>query len=134
MKNIKQDLEKLEEVSFEIEKEAFRPKILHCSNCNVKMKQKEMEIQVGKDISIRLRGFECPKCSKRYFGLEEAKKLDKAMIMSRLLNDSFKMTRKLSYDGDNYTFRIPKEFTNDVTKKKIEIVPLGNRNFCAYVN
>ena len=54
--------------------------------------------------------------------------------MSDKLENNFKMTRKLSYDGDNYTFRIPKEFTHDVTKKKIEIIPLGSREFRAFVN
>ena len=46
----KMDFDKLEEVDFKIEKEAFRPKILHCSTCNKKMKRTEIEIQIDEYI------------------------------------------------------------------------------------
>ena len=84
-------------------------------------------------VRMKLEGFECPKCNKRYLGLEEARKLDKAMMFNRALNMDFKMERKLSFDGDNYTFRVPKEFTHDIHKRKIEITPLGAKGFCANV-
>jgi hypothetical protein len=133
MKSKRCDLEKSEEARLEIAGKAFRPKLLHCSNCNVKMKKRALEIRLGQNISMRLEGFECQKCGKQYLGLEEARKLDRAMILARAINRGFKMVRNLSFDGDNYTFRIPKEFTQKVTKKKIEIVPLGAREFCAAV-
>ncbi len=59
--------------------------------------------------------------------------MDKALIFSRALQRDFKMERSLSFDGDNYTFRIPKEFTQHVNKRKIEITPLGAKEFCAVV-
>ncbi len=43
------------------------------------------------------------------------------------------MERSLSFDGDNYTFRVPKEFTRKVKKKKIEIIPLGSDQFCGTI-
>jgi len=125
------DLEKLEEATFEVGKEAFRPKVLHC--CKLRMDKKELGLQVDGDITIRLAGFECTKCGKQYLGVEEAIKLDKALILSRAVRGGFKMVRNLSFDGDNYTFRIPKEFTRTVNKKKIEIIPLSAREFCATV-
>ena len=127
------DLEKLEPVQFEIDKGAFQPKTAHCSQCRMKMKKTELETEVDKNIYLRLAGFECPKCRKRYLGLEEAQKMDKALILSRAFHKDFKMERSLSFDGDNYTFRIPKEFTKQVHKRKIEIVPLGAKEFCATV-
>ena len=126
-------LENLEEVKFKIEKSAFEPKTLTCSKCNIKMDKKEIEIHLDGGIYIRLNGFECPKCKKEYLGLEESKKLDKAMMLSRMMDNHFKMERSLSFDGDNLTFRIPKEFTSSVHKKKIEIMPLGAEQFCAYI-
>ena len=133
MKNKKLALEELGEVSFEVDKKAFKPRFLRCSKCNLTMKKRELEIQVGEDIIIRIKGFECGKCGRQYLGLEDSKKLDKAMVLGRALKKDFKMTRNLSFDGDNYTFRIPKEFTHDVSKKKIEIVPLGAKEFCAVI-
>ena len=127
------DISRLENVKFEIEKDASKPKVLHCSKCNLKMKKGELEIEIGRDIYVRLGGFECPKCRKRYLGLSEAKKMDKAMLLSKALVGSFKMERKLSFDGDNFTFRIPKEFTKEVSKRKVEIIPLGSNEFCASV-
>lgn len=133
MKSKELDINKLEEVKFEIEKKAFKPKILHCSNCNLKMRKTELEIQINESIYMKLEGFECPKCNKKYLGLEESKKLDKAMMFNRAFSENFRMERKLSFDGDNYTFRIPKEFTYDVHKRKIDITPLSTKKFCAVI-
>lgn len=132
MKEKKINLDGLENVKFKIEKGAFNPRTLTCSECNIKMKRTGIEINLG-DVNIKLLGFECPECKKRYLGLEEAKKLDKAMIISQIMKNDFKLERSLSFDGDNFTFRIPKEFTHDVKKRKIEILPLGAKQFCASI-
>ena len=81
---MKKNLEKMEKVKFTIAREALKPKVLTCSKCNVKMRKAEIDISLG-DVFMKVSGFECPKCNKRYLGLEEAKKLDKAMIISRVL-------------------------------------------------
>lgn len=133
MKEEYPDVDTLEKVTFEIERDAFKPTSLHCSTCKIKMRGTELEVQIDGQIYIKINGFECSKCKKRYVGLGEAKKLDKAMIVGRALTKDFKMERNLSFDGDNYTFRIPKEFTQQVHKRKIEIVPLGAHEFCAVV-
>lgn len=127
------DFDALEEVQVKIGPNAFQPSVLSCSLCKIKMKRTELEVQLDDQLSLRLNGFECSKCHKKYLGLEEAKKMDKALIFNRALNRDFKMERNLSFDGDNYTFRIPKEFTQHVNKRKIEIIPLGAKEFCALV-
>lgn len=129
----KVNLEKLEKADFKITKRAFNPEEITCTKCNLKMKKTEMEISIDGSIFIKVQGFECANCGKKYLGLGESKKMDKALIMSRILNKGFKMERSLSFDGDNWTFRIPKEFTASVHNKKIEIVPLGTKEFCATV-
>jgi|TARA_B100001971_G_C18238116_1_gene568797 hypothetical protein len=126
-------LEELEDVKFKVEKEAFKPKALTCSKCNIKMKSTEIEIDLEGGVNIKVFGFECSKCKKRYLGLEEAKKLDKALIVSRIMKNDFKMERSLSFDGDNFTFRVPKEFTHDIHKRKVEVMPLGAKQFCVSI-
>ncbi len=127
------NLDELEDANFKIDKEAFKPKTLTCSKCKIKMKKAEIETNLAGGINIELSGFECPKCKKRYLGLEEARKLDRALIISKIMMNEFKMERSLSFDGDNFTFRIPKEFTHNVKKRKIEVMPLGAKQFCASI-
>ncbi|MBU0629196.1 MAG: hypothetical protein KKC75_08470 [Nanoarchaeota archaeon] len=127
------NFDELEDVKFEIDKKAFEPESLACSDCKIKMKKAEIEVNLEGSISLKVTGFECPKCKKRYLGLSESRKLDKAMIISRMMRNEFKMERSLSFDGDNFTFRIPKEFTHDVKKKKVEVMPLGANQFCASI-
>ncbi len=133
LKMKKAKFEELEDVEFKIDKSAFEPKSMTCSKCNLKMKRAEMGIGLENGVFVNVSGFECAKCKKRYLGLEEAKKLDKALIVSRVMGNSYKMERSLSFDGDNFTFRVPKEFTQDVQKRKVEIMPLGAKQFCALI-
>jgi hypothetical protein len=72
---------KVKDVFFRIGKHAFRPKSVRCSQCDIVMERKEIEVEVGDKVFVRLQGFECSKCGKRYIGLDEAKKLDAAMPM-----------------------------------------------------
>ena len=68
---------------FKIRKGAFKPKTLTCSKCNIKMKKSECEIDIDdiiKDVFMKLRCFECPKCKKRYLGLDEAMKIEKLTV------------------------------------------------------
>ena len=61
-------------------------------------------------------------------GLDEAKKLDKALVLNRIVSkSSFGFKRKLSFDGDNYTFRLPTELTQNLKNKEIMITPLESR-------
>ena len=128
-----ENLDDLEDVKFKIDKTAFEPEALTCSKCKIKMKKTEIEVSLDGNIAVKALGFECPKCKKRYLGLGESKKLDKAMIISRMMRNEFKMERSLSFDGDNFTFRVPKEFTHNVHRKKVEITPLGAKQFCAKI-
>ncbi len=120
-------------VQVEIEPTAFQPAELHCSSCKRKMKKMPTDINIEKELFIRLNSFICRTCGKTYLDLEEAKKLDRAMTFHRLLKGGFTLERSLSFDGDNYIFRIPKEFTHHVKKRKVEITPLGEKEFCAVV-
>ncbi len=127
------DFDELEDAQFQIKEGAFQPKTLTCAQCGSKAKKSHIEVIIGSDVSVKATGFECKKCGKQYLGLEEAKKLDKAMIVSRILRNDFRMERAISYDGDNWTMRIPREFAHGVQKQKAEIIPLGAKQFCVSI-
>ena len=127
------DLGKLEKADFKIEKDAYNPKAVICPSCGKSIDKSNIEIEVGNQIYMRISGFYCPVCKKNYLGIEETAKLDKALKISRSFSKGFAMERSLSFDGDNYTFRVPKEFTRKVKRKKIEIIPLGNDQFCGTI-
>ena len=130
------NLDKLEEVKFKAAKDAGKPKTVTCSKCNIKMQKAELTIDLDSGIGIKLVGFECSKCKKRYLGLDESKKLDKAMIMARLMNhDNYKIRKSLSFDGDNYIFRIPIDIARSLGKKpSADMVPLSSTDFFIHLN
>ena len=129
----KHKIEELEEVQFNIDEEAYAPEAVNCSLCSIKMREKIVDVQLDEGMYIRVHGFECPQCKKQYLSLTESKKLNKALLFKRALTGSFKIQRNLSFDGDNYILRIPKEFTNKIRKRKVEIIPLGLNDFRAIV-
>jgi hypothetical protein len=122
-------LNNLEKVEFTFGKDACSPKSMTCSKCNRKMDRGELDIELESGLYARLNGFCCPKCRERMLDLKEAKKLDRLMVLNRMFTNGFKLERSLSFDGDNYTLRIPKEFTHLLHDKKIDIVPLSNKEF-----
>ena len=85
------NFDELEDVKFEMDKKAFEPESLTCSGCKIKMKKAEIEVNMEGNISVKVVGFECPKCKKRYLGLDESRKLDRAMVISRMMKNEFKM-------------------------------------------
>ncbi|MEK6869129.1 MAG: hypothetical protein AABX74_02785 [Nanoarchaeota archaeon] len=119
------DLEKLEDAKVTFGKDAFAPKVMYCSTDNTKMKKVFIDMPVLEFVKVKLNVFRCPKCKEEGMGLDEAKKLDRALIINRLLSKkAVKFKRKLSFDGDNYTFRLPSELTKNLKHKEVEITPL----------
>lgn len=123
MKNI--DFDKLEDANFTFGKDAFKSKIIYCGECDSKMKKVSVDFPVSENIKVNLNMFKCPKGHEEMLSFEEAKKLDKALIMSRIIsNTAFGFKRKLSHDGDNYLFRLPSELTQGKKHSEITIIPL----------
>ena len=95
------------------------------------------EIKIpNSSIYVRLGVFRCSKCNREYLDFEESKKLDKALQISRMMdNSSYKIKRSLSFDGDNYLFRIPVEMTRNTGKKKnVDMIPLSSKEFIIQIN
>lgn len=131
------DLEGLEEVHFTFDKNAFKSqKEIHCDSCNKIIKKTITEIEIpNSTVYVRLGVFRCEKCNKEYLDFEEAKKLEKALQISKLMGDSsYKITRALSFDGDNYIFRIPVEIARNLGKKPhVDMIPLSSQDFIIHL-
>lgn len=131
------DIENLEDAKFTFGKEAFKAKSLYCDECNSKMNQEVMEIEIpNSSLSIKLNAFRCIKCKKEYLNFEEAKKLDRVFILSRLMNaESYKIRKSLSFDGDNYIFRIPVTMARKLGKKPYaDMVPLSSKDLLIHLD
>ncbi len=131
------NLEKLKDAKFTFDKEAFKARTLHCDDCNVKMKQVNIEMSLPENfLTVRLSVFRCRQCKKEYLNFEEAHKLDRALLLSRLMRyDSFKIRKSLSFDGDNYIFRIPVDIARNLGKKPYaEMIPLSSRDLLIHLD
>ncbi len=131
------DIEKLEDAKFTFSKKAFKSKELYCDECNNRMNQGIIELEIhNSTLRIKLNAFKCIKCNKEYLNLKEAKKLDRALILSRLMmGDSYKIRKSLSFDGDNYIFRIPVTMARKLGKKpSVEMIPLSSRDLLIHLN
>lgn len=131
------DIEGLEEAHFTFDKGAFKAKEFHCGACKKKMNLVNTEIEIPKtSIIVKLKAFKCDKCKKEYLNFEEADKLGKALQISKLMgNSSYKIRRSLSFDGDNYIFRIPVEMARNLGKKPyIDMIPLSSRDFIIHLD
>ena len=126
--NKEADLEKLEDVKITFGKSAFAPKVMYCDKDNTKMEKAAIEMPVSGEIKVKLNVFKCPKCNEEMLGFDEAKKLDRALVISRIMSEkSFSFKRRLSYDGDNFIFRLPNELTKGRKHKEVKITPLESR-------
>lgn len=130
------DIEGLEEVHFTFDKDAFKAKEFHCDVCKRKMNLVNTEIEIpNTSIIVKLKAFKCDKCKKEYLNFEEADKLGKALQISKLMDgSSYKITRALSFDGNNYLFRIPVEIARNLGKKPhVDMIPLSSQDFIIHL-
>ncbi|MBI2667670.1 hypothetical protein HYX17_02770 [Candidatus Woesearchaeota archaeon] len=120
-----QDFEKLEGIKVSFGKTALSPKSMYCDKCDIKMIKSAIEMPVSDYIKVKLNIFKCPKCREQIIGLDEAKKLDEALIINRLLTkeNALSFKRHLSFDGNNYIFRLPSELTKG-KHKEVKITPI----------
>ncbi|GEM_PF-2756178 len=99
----------LEEVSFEIDKDAFNKPVKCCNRNPAKISRKI----VYSNLEFNHFLWQCPKCKKEYLDFEQAKKLERFWAVQKLLEGhTISMERTMNYDGKAYFFRFPKELTN----------------------
>jgi len=127
------DFSAMQPVEFILEKGALSPKTAACPRCGRRLKLQELDAAVDSSISMRAKCFHCRTCGIRFFGLRDSSRLQRARSVAHAVEKGFALQRRLSFDGDNYTFRVPKELTRNVKKRRIHITPLGPNKFLATV-
>lgn len=125
-----------EEIKIKISKEAFKAKKLYCDECDLAMKTVKIDIDTPNiPLTIHLEAFKCPKCGKEYLNSKQAKKMDKALMIGKIISEKdLVYERAINYDKSNYFVRFPALFTKGFTKhSKAEIKPLSSTDFLIHI-
>ena len=128
--NLKEEDLEPGEVHFEIAKDAFGDKELHCPDDHIKMRRKMINTPLLTTPFIaRIEAFVCPKCGKDYLNGVQAEKLDELMDHAMALKTKrFGIRRSLNYDGKSIFIRLPIELKK-YRNKKARIIPLQEKKF-----
>ena len=79
------ELEKLEEVKVEFDRDAFKAKEITCPKCDIKtIKYFETKNLFHGVLKMQIKRFKCPKCKSKYFDLEGAELHDLFLMLRRL--------------------------------------------------
>lgn len=119
-----------QKIDVKIDKEAFKAKELHCDRCNKKMAKVSLDIAIPDTLlSIHLEAFKCKRCGKEYLNAEQAKKLDRALAISKVIaKKGIIYERAGNFDGSNVFVRFPAQMIKD-DNVKAEIMPLSSNEF-----
>ncbi len=129
---MKKKKQSLADVSFKIDKKAFGEHEFIFCECGRKVKKSLVDFQIpDSPMKVKLGIFRCKKCGEEQLDFPNAKLLDKALEMNRLLSEkSYSMDRNLSFDGDNFILRVPNTFTKGLGKKaSANLKPISNDSF-----
>ena len=98
----------IEEVKFEIDRDAFKGPF-NCCNMETKKIKKRMSVK-GIDFSYEV--WRCSKCKKEFLDTEQAQKLEKIWMVEKLLDEKLiSIERNVNYDGKTFFVRFPIEIT-----------------------
>ena len=117
----------LEEVGFEISKDAFKGPI-RCCGRKAKRKAKTLSVR---GLDVRYEVWACPKCRKEYLDTRQAERLEKLWTVQRLLEDKLiSVERTVNFDGKTYFVRFPTDLTKRWKKgANADITVLGPDEF-----
>ncbi len=106
-KHIKEE-DLMEEVKFEIDRDAFKGPF-DC--CGLKTKKINKKVSI-KDISFSYDVWVCSKCKKEFLDTEQAQRLEKIWMIEKILNEKLiSIERNVNYDGKTFFVRFPMEIT-----------------------
>ncbi len=98
----------LEEVEFEIDKDAFKGPFRCCGTETEKIRKK---ISI-KGIELSYESWTCHKCDREYLDSEQAKRLEKIWMIEKILNEKLiSVERNVNFDGKTFFVRFPVEMT-----------------------
>lgn len=117
--------EKMEEVKFEIAKNAFSGPF-KCHGIRTKLERKKMNIE-GNSFSYSV--WKCSKCKEEYLDSKQAKILENIWIIEKMLkNDVLTMKRSINFDGKMFFLRFPMELTKNWKKGNYADIKLIDNN------
>ncbi|MEK6963738.1 MAG: hypothetical protein AABX70_04880 [Nanoarchaeota archaeon] len=121
----------LEEVSFTIDKDAFKGPFT-CCNTTTKKVTKKLSYK-GFELVYEI--WQCKKCNKEYVDKDQAKKLETFWVLERLINDKLvTMARTINFDGKTHFIRFPKELSKNWGKgQQVDIKLLTPERFLVEV-
>ena len=78
-----EELENLEEVDMEIDKNAFEVNEGICKDCDEKLVKIIENRNVGNWVTFHITKLKCPKCGKKYLDLNNAEEYDMLLILEK---------------------------------------------------
>ena len=114
------DSDLVQEVNFEIDKNAFKSPI-KCHGNTVLLNKKVSY----NNLDFTYETWKCTKCNKEYLDTLQAQKLERFWMIEKLLeNKTINIERTMNYDGKAYFFRFPKELTKGWIKGSLVDIKL----------
>ncbi|MEK6952171.1 MAG: hypothetical protein AABX29_04085 [Nanoarchaeota archaeon] len=108
MKNNIKEEDLIEEVKFEIDKNAFKGPFICCNN-ETRRINKRISIN-GIDFNYEV--WKCFKCKKEFLDTKQAQRLEKIWMIEKILNEKLiSIERNVNYDGKTFFVRFPMEIT-----------------------
>lgn len=121
--------EKMEEVDFKVDKDAFKGPF----KCHGETKLSTKKIEVDGNV-FSYSVWRCTKCKKEFLDTEQAKRLEAIWVFEKLTKDDICMRRSINYDGKMFFLRFPKELTKKWKKgSEADIKPIDSNRFIVEV-
>ena len=122
--------EKVKQVGFEIDKDAFFGPF----KCHSKTKLVAKKVSIGENV-FAYSAWQCAKCKKEYLDSGQAKKMEDIWTVEKFLKDDvITMKRSLNYDGKMFFLRFPIELTKKWKKGQfVDITPIDSNRFIVEV-
>ncbi len=89
-----EELEKLEEVKFEIDKNAGQVNEGTCPDCNEKFIKVVENRNIGNWVTLHITKLKCPKCDKEYLDLEQGKKYNILLMLEKAFKQPINVLSK----------------------------------------
>lgn len=89
-----EEMEKLEEVKFEIDKDTFEAKEGICPDCNEKFIKIVENRNVGDLVTFHITKLKCPKCGRKYLDLNNAEKYDMLLMLEKAFRQPINILSK----------------------------------------
>ena len=95
-----------------------------CVNCKINMRKKKIRIDLPRG-SVKIEGYECPKCKEQNFTHKQALKGEDISISKNLWGSSLWLERKVTTVGNSPAVVIPRDIAKQLHIKKGTEIKIG---------